>query len=410
MTLNLLCDLGQVELVVLRETLVHQGFSTGREDSLNRTGLLLYMRVLVLPVLLAASMASAQGLQPILLAELPSVLSETSGLLVVDGQVWTHGDSGTPNRLYRIDPSSGDVLRELEVTNATNVDWEDLTTDGEWVYVGDFGNNSGARTDLRIYRFPLAQLLDPTVTSVLVDTIRFAYADQSDFTPAYQANNRDCEAFIAHNDSLHLFTKNWLDFRSHHYVLPAQPGDHLAQPRDTLDALGLITGAAWDVQQGVLALLGYTVLMQPFVWRFSDFPGTAFFHGLAHRHDLALSLTQAEALAWEAPDTLLFTNEAEVIGNARLWRLPLGVDAQVGATALDQALVLVPDPARDTVRITGLKSPAWLSLRDDQGVEVLHRRVGADGQFSVAMLAAGLYFVEVEAEGRPVLLRLSVLR
>lgn len=364
----------------------------------------------VLPLLLLSRFALAQGLQPTLVTELPPVLNETSGLLIANGQVWTHGDSGSPNKLYRIDPGTGTILREVVLTNASNVDWEELTADASWVYVGDFGNNSGARTDLRIYRFPLAQLLDPTITAVVVDTIRFAYADQTDFTPAYQANNRDCEAFIAIDDSLHLFTKNWLDFRSHHYVLSAQPGDHLAQPRDTLDALGLVTGATWDAQQEVLALMGYTVLMQPFVWRFSDFLGTAFFNGLAYRHDLALSLTQTEALAWEATDTLLFTNEAEVIGNARLWRLPLGVDARVGATALDQALVLVPNPARDTVRITGLSGPAWLSLRDDQGAEVLDRRVGADGQFSVAMLAAGLYFVEVEAEGKPVLLRLSVLR
>jgi len=368
------------------------------------------MLLRLLPALLFAFPALGQGLQPTLLTELDPLLYETSGLLVVEGQVWTHGDSGNPPVLYRVDPATGNILRQVAVSNATNVDWEEVTTDGTWVYVGDFGNNAGNRTNLRVYRFPLEQLLDGSITSVQADTIRFSYADQTDFSPPYQAHNWDCEAFIAKGDSLYLFTKNWADFRSYVYALPNIPGDHLAMRRDTLEAMGLITGAAFDAPNNALALIGYTVVMRPFVWRFSDFVGTDFFSGTAHRHEVELTLTQTEAIAWTAPDRVYFSNEAEVVGSAKLWELAMGIDASVGSRDTLPILVLHPNPATDTVRIAGLSGPAYISLRDEQGAEVYSARVAAEGVLRLPELRAGLYFVEVEAEGRLVLLRLSVVR
>lgn len=364
----------------------------------------------LLPALLLSFPALGQGLQPTLLTDLDPQLSETSGLLLVEGQVWTHGDSGNPPVLYRLDPATGSILREVALSNASNVDWEEVTSDGTWVYVGDFGNNAGNRTDLRIYRFPLEQLLDESVTAVLADTIRFAYADQTDFAPPYQGHNWDCEAFIAMGDSLYLFTKNWADFRSYVYALPNAPGDHLAMRRDTLEAMGLITGAAIDVPNNVLALIGYTVVMRPFVWRFSDFVGTDFFSATAHRHDVDLTLTQTEAIAWTAPDRVYFSNEAEVVGSAKLWELALGIDASIVGQEPLPTLVLHPNPATDTVRIAGLPGPAWVALRDDKGAEVHAQQVDADGVFRLPRISAGLYYVEVETEGRLLLLRMSVVR
>ena len=72
---------------------------------------------------------------------------ETSGLLRVNDQLWTHNDSGNDPILYRIDPLDGSVLQMLAI-NVPNIDWEDITTDGEFIYIGDVGNNSGDRTDL----------------------------------------------------------------------------------------------------------------------------------------------------------------------------------------------------------------------------------------------------------------------
>ncbi|HMC98451.1 MAG TPA: hypothetical protein VKG92_12405, partial [Flavobacteriales bacterium] len=62
---------------------------------------------------------SAQMLVPTVITPLNTSLNETSGLVVVNGEVWTQLDSGNPNALYRIDPANGQVLRTVTVTNAT---------------------------------------------------------------------------------------------------------------------------------------------------------------------------------------------------------------------------------------------------------------------------------------------------
>lgn len=142
-------------------------------------------------LVLHSARAWAQPAKPQSGTRLAPSLNETSGLLVAGGTVWTHLDGGHPHRLFQVDTLTGAVLREVEIANTANTDWEDICTDGRWVFVGDFGNNNGNRKDLRIYRFPLAALLEPGVASVIADTIRFAYADQVDFTPAPRATNFD---------------------------------------------------------------------------------------------------------------------------------------------------------------------------------------------------------------------------
>ncbi|MFN3875022.1 MAG: hypothetical protein ACK4L7_03795, partial [Flavobacteriales bacterium] len=74
------------------------------------------------------------------------------------------------------------------------------------------------------------------------------------------------------------------------------------------------------------------------------------------------------------------------------------------------ALRLVPNPASDTVRILGLEEEAWVTLRDGQGGEVLHRRVPMEGVLSLTGIGPGLYSVEVETRKGPAVLRLTVAR
>lgn len=368
------------------------------------------MRALLPFLLLFSAPLLAQDLRPTPLTELARPVAESSGLLIVEGQVWTHGDSGDPNKLYRLDPSTGSILREVTVLNATNVDWEEITSDQSWVYVGDIGNNYGNRRDLCIYRFPLEQLLDAEVTSVMADTIRFAYTDQAEFASAPFATNWDCEAFVAQGDSLYLFTKNWADQRSYVYTLPARPGTHLAQRRNSLEAMGLITGAALDIDPGVLVLLGYDLLMRPFVWRFSEYSGSDFFGGSAQRHSMGLVAVQAEGIAWYAADTVLFTNESGSRGSARLWQLAWGPQEPVQGRSPSLRLLLLPNPASRAFRLKGQYDLAQVTLRDEYGAEVMSKQVSPQDTVDVSHLATGLYLAEVEVDGALHYLRLSVLR
>ena len=61
--------------------------------------------------------------------ELPEEVKETSGLLFLNGKIITHNDSGDDANLYEIDSLSGLLLRTISISNATNVDWEDISQD-----------------------------------------------------------------------------------------------------------------------------------------------------------------------------------------------------------------------------------------------------------------------------------------
>ena len=134
------------------------------------------------------------------------LLDETSGVVFTGGSVWTHNDSGNSNDIYRIDSITNAILQTVNISNATNVDWEDITADSNYIYVGDIGNNNGNRTNLKIYRISKT-VLTPSTVSIVADVINFSFSDQTTFTSLHNNNNFDCESMIFYNDSLHLFSK-----------------------------------------------------------------------------------------------------------------------------------------------------------------------------------------------------------
>ncbi|MBL4643362.1 MAG: T9SS C-terminal target domain-containing protein, partial [Flavobacteriaceae bacterium] len=112
--------------------------------------------------------------------DLPNTVSETSGLLFYNGKLITHNDSGDNANLYELDTISGNITRTIHITNATNVDWEDITQDETYIYIGDFGNNNGNRQDLKIYRILKSDFNNGT--SITSEVISFSYEDQVNFT------------------------------------------------------------------------------------------------------------------------------------------------------------------------------------------------------------------------------------
>ncbi|HFB99210.1 MAG TPA: T9SS C-terminal target domain-containing protein, partial [Phaeodactylibacter sp.] len=173
-------------------------------------------------------------------AILSDVVVESSGLVFFDNQLWTHNDGGNPDKIYQIDTLTGEVIKTVIIVYSDNEDWEDITQDETHLYIGDFGNNNGNRSNLRVYKILKSELASGVANPEL---IQFSYADQTDFTPANNNNDYDCEAFFFYNDSLHLFTKNWIDNKTKHYVIPSSSGTYVANIRETLDVQGLVTGA-----------------------------------------------------------------------------------------------------------------------------------------------------------------------
>ncbi|HQV51104.1 MAG: hypothetical protein IPI00_09395 [Flavobacteriales bacterium] len=337
---------------------------------------------------LSALSSTAQPLVPELLTDLPETLNEISGTILIGDALWGVADSGNPNAIYRFDPTTGNVLQTVVVTNATNIDWEELTTDGEWVFVGDFGNNLGSRTDLRVFRIPVTSLENSSTTEILAEVIEFNFADQTDFTPIFDGTNWDCEAFIALDDSLFIFTKNWVDQRTHLYALSADPGVHSAIRRDTLITQGLITGASLDATSNTIALIGYTTTGQPFVWQLGNYEEHDFFGGTVLRSDIGLSLVQTESIVWMAPDTVYFTHENLLSGPARLWSLFLDLDQSIN-DAQDLVDQLFRISGNDVLLNTS-EANVLVQVFTEDGKRVKNE-VAKYGRISVIGLAPGLY-------------------
>ena len=205
------------------------------------------------------------------LSAFPLLLNETSGLLYYNQKLITHTDSGGKNALYEIDTSSAQILRTIYLKNAVNVDWEDLAQDDTNIYVADFGNNAGSRTNLKIYivsKNDFETTLNDTVPTL---ELAFSYENQINFTPQNQNTNFDAEAYLASADSLYIFTKNWVNQETNVYSLPKTEGTFQAKFIESFNVQGLITGADFNKKDQKIMLCGYTKFGSSFLFEMKDF-------------------------------------------------------------------------------------------------------------------------------------------
>ena len=144
---------------------------------------------------------NASSVSPDETKNLDNSLNESSGLIIWNDMLWTHNDSEDIN-IYALELPDGIINENYPLTGSVNKDWEEISQDDEFFYIGDFGNNSnGNRRDLMILRIKKNSIAEDPPE---IDEIGFSYPDQTDFTAA-GANNTDfdCEAFIASDDSIY---------------------------------------------------------------------------------------------------------------------------------------------------------------------------------------------------------------
>jgi hypothetical protein len=242
-------------------------------------------------------------------------LRENSGMAYYgNGVVYLVNDGGNGPKLFRFDTTQNGYTA-LGIVNASNKDWEDLTTDKlNNLYIGDFGNNDNERSNLRIYKSPNPESIFPN--QIAVESIAFSYENQTSFPPTDSELNFDCEAMIWHQDSLYLFTKNRTDPYdgwSYMYVLPDNPGSYVAKLRDSIQfmaadkRLGWITAA--DLRGDSLLLLSSNMVhlgigfgtksLSEMTWQSYD-----------------LGFSQKEAVSFGTKSTDIFiSDELNTIGN-----------------------------------------------------------------------------------------------
>lgn len=297
-----------------------------------------------------------------LVDSLANELPESSGLEFWDQLLWSHNDSDNSSRFYGFDTLTGLISRSVLIENSPQIDWEDMTKDESHFYIGDFGNNAGTRTNLKILKIPFDSLTGNALDTVQSEFIQFSYPDQTDFSGVNTNHNFDCEAFVFFNDSLHLFSKNRSNGYTKHYVLPTTPGTYVATFIDSVFVDGQITSAAFS-SDSILLLIGYKPpAYSPFAFVAWDYQQTDLFSGNKRRLQLGSVLTmgQQEGLCFTSGKKGFISSEQVTALNqvSRFFSFDLSslIVSTVGLNEeFSHPWSIYPNPFQETIFIEGLK-------------------------------------------------------
>jgi len=233
-------------------------------------------------------------------------IHESSGLISWNNKLWTINDD-RDTHIYSFDAIGTHFQKHL-LKNVKNKDWEEISQDSLYVYVGDFGNNSkGNRRDLHILKIEKRSLFE---NNVKIDTIAFSFENQNNFDK--QKSNRtnfDCETILATRDSLYILTKEWSSKQTRMYVLPKIKGNYQAKYKSSLNVKGLITGGTILENEKLIVLCGYSKKLMPFLYLLYDYKDNDFFSGNKRKIKLALPFHQIEGIAPSKGLKFYLTNE-----------------------------------------------------------------------------------------------------
>lgn len=339
---------------------------------------------------------------------LDATLSETSGIIFWDNRLWTHNDN-SDTKLYALDTLYGSIVQPYPLDGIINTDWEEISQDDDYIYIGDFGNNSGNRDDLKIFRAEKNSILN---NSAVFDSVCFSYADQTDFDPASYDSDFDCEAFIVSGDTIFLFTKEWASNGTSLYSIPKTPGTYTAKRRSSWDVNGLITGAVYLEDKRIIVLSGYSERLKPFIYLLYDFDGLDFFGGNKRKIDVLLPYHQIEAITtnngikyfitneYFSMDPLIKTRQKIHLFDLRFF-LGTYLDLHVIRPDEENNFIISPVPAREFVTIQSLADllPADYILINMTGQIVMTGELDSESStLNISGLNSGIYFMRIGEE------------
>nr|WP_315223298.1 hypothetical protein [uncultured Flavobacterium sp.] len=260
-------------------------------------------------ILLACQQKDSSDLKA--LYPLPKKLKEVSGITYFPetNLIYTLEDSGNANEIYAIN-AEGKLDKKIAITNATNVDWEDITKDkDENIYIGDFGNNDNERQDLCIYKVNKNQLNSENATAEY--KVLFSYPEQKEFPPNKKELFFDVEGFFEYHNYFYLFTKNRsknFDGTAFIYKIPNAAGTQKAVKIGEFKTCNnynhcVLTSATISPDGKKVALLSHDKIVL-----FENFPGDLFHKGTQKEIQLN-HFSQKEAIVFKDNFTLLIADE-----------------------------------------------------------------------------------------------------
>lgn len=279
---------------------------------------------------------------PIARIALPAI-DECSGLVAsrrYPGLFWANNDSGDSARVFAIKADGTAVTPKkynrkedagvpakppkpyegIAIDLAQNIDWEDIASDGETLYLADTGNNNNARRDLGVYAVKEPNPTDTERTRPYA-WYPVEYPEQKAFPPTEGNLAWDCEAVFCLRDKLYFLTKTRSPQGiplgiSRLYRLDTRWTDKpnaLRFIEEKKDFGGWVTGADVSPDGSTLAVL--THFPRAEVWLFdAKASGDKFLSKPLRTLPLGTAAGQCEAIAFENDGkSLLIANEGRDI-------------------------------------------------------------------------------------------------
>ena len=247
---------------------------------------------------------------------LPLKINETSGLEYYNNNFLTHNDSGGETILYEFN-KDGNIVDEHFIENCgENNDWEDITADSKNIYIANSGNNYGTRQNLAVL------ILDKESDFECTGQIQFKYKNQVNF----ENRNRhpyDSEGIISVGDELILFSKDRENLMTELYSLPKIAGSYEIEPIYSYPVNSLITGADYNDELKLVALVGYDFNWNQYFYKISNFDLSKMDQTVIEKFKIPVGKAQIEAVKIVDESTFWVTSEDEGNGLPRLFKFKI---------------------------------------------------------------------------------------
>ena len=189
-------------------------------------------------------------------------IEEASGIAdsrSMPGALWVEQDGGSPAELTLLG-YDGHIRGKLAIPNATNRDWEDMTsgpgpqTGVNYLYIGEIGDNNGEYGQYAVYRLPEPKNL--TDAPGPVERIRFTYPD----------GPRDAETLLLDPQTRDLYIVSKREAKVHLYRLAYPQSTSQTMTAELLGELPYtyVTGGDFSPDGSEIVLRTYTNV---FYWK-----------------------------------------------------------------------------------------------------------------------------------------------
>jgi len=228
------------------------------------------------------------------ISSVPKSLTEISAAekIAFSELIWVIEDSRNSNSVYGLN-KSGEIIKELKITNAINNDWEDLTSDSIGnIYIGDFGNNKKDRTSYFIYK-----VKEPN------GNINHTTAEKITFRLPAKLKQENFEAFFIYNNHFYIFNK---EKTCKMFKVPNKIGEHEAELVSTFK----LKGKQNQITSASISLDGKTVVLlnKKKLWKLTYFKEDLFFDGTIESLEFN-HFSQKEGICFKDKNTVYITDE-----------------------------------------------------------------------------------------------------